>query len=326
MSNTSFSWLPIVLISLIGFGINYGLIQSCNTYKKAKETLATELSYKKRFLNGQEWEPVQGSDDAPFDYKDGKLTVELAFGSSADQKKLLEEQQTAINTADTQVWYWMFAWLAWLGLFLGVCFWAYQRHPNLQQVLLGALVLSAVCLHAGLFTPMLEIGAIERDFDLGQIPIQKEVMGVQVDFTVQKRFEGDLYFYYQSKSVMELVWLLLKQGNLLVGLSIMIFSVLFPLIKTILMGVLLVNPALRDKPWFDQVIMNLGKWSMADVFVVAIFLGFLAFGNMQTGISTYSSMSVGLYFFFAYCILSIWSSSYVKKKWPLAANDIATSE
>ncbi|MEL6988227.1 MAG: paraquat-inducible protein A, partial [Bacteroidota bacterium] len=57
----------------------------------------------------------------------------------------------------------------------------------------------------------------------------------------------------------------------------------------------------------------IGKWSMADVFVVAIFLGFLAFNNMQTGIQTRSHVLLGLYFFLTYCVVSIVSSSFIKR-------------
>ena len=57
---------------------------------------------------------------------------------------------------------------------------------------------------------------------------------------------------------------------------------------------------------------RIGKWSMADVFVVATFLSYLSFSNMNTGIDTEANTLVGLYFFFAYCILSITSSQFIE--------------
>ena len=53
---------------------------------------------------------------------------------------------------------------------------------------------------------------------------------------------------------------------------------------------------------------------MADVFVAAIFLSFLAFNNMQMGIQTDSNVLWGLYYFLAYCILAILSAVLLQKK------------
>ena len=52
---------------------------------------------------------------------------------------------------------------------------------------------------------------------------------------------------------------------------------------------------------------------MADVFVAAIFLAMLAFNSMQTGIELETASLMGIYFFLAYCILSLLSSSFLKK-------------
>ena len=57
---------------------------------------------------------------------------------------------------------------------------------------------------------------------------------------------------------------------------------------------------------------RIGKWSMADVFIVATFLSYLSFSNMNTGIDTEANTLVGLYFFLAYCILSITSSHIIE--------------
>jgi uncharacterized paraquat-inducible protein A len=56
-----------------------------------------------------------------------------------------------------------------------------------------------------------------------------------------------------------------------------------------------------------------GKWSMADVFVVAVFLAFLAFSNMQVGIPTESRVLIGLYFFLGYCLLSLLAGYWLSR-------------
>ena len=82
--------------------------------------------------------------------------------------------------------------------------------------------------------------------------------------------------------------------------------------KTSMMCVFVIKPSIIHKKWFGSFVLNLSKWSMADVFVVAMFLGFLAFENMQAGITTYSNICIGLYFFLSYCLLSIGGSILAK--------------
>lgn len=305
-----------ILISLIflivSFILSSFLIQENAVYKKAKEQLAAELSYKNRFFNPEEWEPLEEHNADGFNYKDGQIDVNLYFGSSNKQKEKHNELTTTIQTAERAIQWRVFGLLISLLIysFIMSAIYIYKKPP--MVVLITLLSLSIICLYTGLFTPMLEIGAIERDLDLGTIPIQKNVLGFTIDLTVQKKFEGDIYFYYQSKSIAQLIQLLFNQNNFLVGFSILLFSVIFPLLKTCLMVYFVFRPQIEAKKWFKNIVLNLSKWSMADVFVVAIFLGFLAFGNLQAGVGTYSNISIGLYFFFAYCMLSIISSMLVK--------------
>ena len=47
-----------------------------------KEALADALSYKNRFLDGEEWVPLEGEENAKgFNYKNQKIDVNLFFGS-----------------------------------------------------------------------------------------------------------------------------------------------------------------------------------------------------------------------------------------------------
>ena len=49
----------------------------------------------------------------------------------------------------------------------------------------------------------------------------------------------------------------------------------------------------------------ISKWSMADVFVVGLFLAFLSFANMSTGVDMGSDILFGLYYFAGYVVISI---------------------
>jgi hypothetical protein len=313
MNKKSLVFIASILFIISGFILNSFLIQSSNSYKTAKEELADALSYKNRFLDGEEWVPLEGEENAKgFNYKDQKIDVNLFFGSSSVQKERQDLLIKNIQESEKSIQFQTLLILGLIFLYSLILAGLQFRYKPPSLLLIGLISLSIVCLHAGLFTPMLEIAAIERDLNLGDIPIEKEVFGIQVDLTVHKKFEGDIYFYYQSKSIAQLIQLLFQQGNLLVAFSILIFSVVFPFIKTVLMILFVFRPQIAQQKWFKNFVLNLSKWSMADVFVVAIFLGFLAFKNLQVGIGTHSNVSIGLYFFFSYCMLSILSSMLAK--------------
>jgi len=127
-----------------------------------------------------------------------------------------------------------------------------------------------------------------------------------------KVFEGRMYYYFQSKSVIDLINVLLESKNYVVAVSIFGFSVLVPFIKLTLSVLLLLSRPFRESGLVKKTVGRIGKWSMADVFVVATFLSYLSFSNMNSGIDTEAKTLVGLYFFLAYCILSIASSQFIE--------------
>lgn len=271
--------------------LSYQIIELSQTYQTQKEQYAADLNYRNRFLDPNEW----------LDQAQTKAKMELA-----------DQRLTAINTLQNQVQYWS---LGAIGLFFlyGLFFFlSYRKTQNHQFLILGFILAGLASLPVGLGAPMLEIGAFERNLSLGEIPISAKVMGFNVNVEVAQNFAGDMYFYYQSKSVLELIALLFRQQNWIVGLSILLFSVLFPLAKITSTLWLVLKPNTRRYAYLVFWVEKSGKWSMADVFVVAVFLAFLAFNSMQIGINTDSRILVGLYFFLAYCLLSLLSSIWVK--------------
>ena len=88
MSKKSFVFIASILFIVSGFILNSFLIQSSNLYKIAKEELADALSYKNRFLDVEEWVPLEGAENAKgFNYKNQKIKVNLFFESSSVQKE-----------------------------------------------------------------------------------------------------------------------------------------------------------------------------------------------------------------------------------------------
>jgi uncharacterized paraquat-inducible protein A len=56
-------------------------------------------------------------------------------------------------------------------------------------------------------------------------------------------------------------------------------------------------------------VLIVGKWSMADVFVVGIFIAFLA---GQANPNMHAALHHGFYWFLAYCLISILSSQVLR--------------
>lgn len=113
--------------------------------------------------------------------------------------------------------------------------------------------------------------------------------------------------------------------RLLVAIALFIFSVAIPVIKATLVCVayFIHNTILAKK--ILNVINAIGKWSMADVFVIAVFLAVLSTNHAETinyqqlnifsfqinlalSSETLSNVGNGFYYFFGYCILSLLAS------------------
>ena len=134
------------------------------------------------------------------------------------------------------------------------------------------VVLSIICLVfllLGLLLPMIEI-----DARISQISI--EMFGERADFKNQ-------ILYYKSKSVLEVVWLMVTQGELglrCVGGLILCFSVLFPLAKLFSFCFMHFREKLKNRRSVQWLVRESGKWSMADVMVVAIFMSYIGFSGI----------------------------------------------
>jgi uncharacterized paraquat-inducible protein A len=115
---------------------------------------------------------------------------------------------------------------------------------------------------------------------------------------------------------------LYTDDRLLVASLILVFSIVIPLIKTSLITLAFyLKNSLRAQQLVSFVNM-IGKWSMADVFVVAVFLAVFSTNHAETmnqhqlslfgfkldimmSSATVSNIGVGFYYFTAYCIVSL---------------------
>jgi uncharacterized paraquat-inducible protein A len=159
----------------------------------------------------------------------------------------------------------------------------------------------------GILSPMLEVSAYKDDLTL---PLQIDIPFTERVLDLSKTFEGRMYFYYQNKSVVDLIAVLFEKKNYVVAVSILSFSILIPIIKLFMsLSMIFMD---RSREILGKIVSTIGKWSMADVFVVANFLAYLSFQNMQSGtVNTDSHTLIGLYFFLAYCVLSLMATHFI---------------
>lgn len=120
-------------------------------------------------------------------------------------------------------------------------------------------------------------------------------------------------------ATIEELWI---QQRFLVSTLIAVFSIVIPICKTTALCYVFFAKSQKIILRVNQFVAAIGKWSMADVFVVAVFLAVLStnhtenaeqhslsfFGlNIDFGISTQTLSMVGngFYYFVGYCLISI---------------------
>ena len=122
--------------------------------------------------------------------------------------------------------------------------------------------------------------------------------------TIHKEFAyvGDIVLSFESKGVLGSILKLYRSGDVVVAGVIVLFSVLVPMAKVF--SLLFVSVFMESK--FAHTVIgffkSVGKWSMVDVFVVAVFLVYLTANEAQT---SHAEIEVGLYFFLAYVMVSM---------------------
>lgn len=130
----------------------------------------------------------------------------------------------------------------------------------------GTLVLLA----AGVLTPMIEVEARIDE-------LRFSILGSPVLF-------NDQVLYFQSKSIIDVVWLLAETGKadmLLVAVLITLFSIVFPGLKVLATFLYYADAAdLRRQALVRFFALRSAKWSMADVLVVAIFMAYVGFSGL----------------------------------------------
>ena len=139
---------------------------------------------------------------------------------------------------------------------------------------------------------------------------------------------GEVEVYTQTRSIMSAVRNLYDVGSWIPATLILLFSVVVPVTKALLvvMATFMRNAMSRQRVL--NFVAAIAKWSMADVFVVALFITYLAAEATQTVpgqqgsaplIAFDASFGPGFYWFTAYCIFSLASQQYTARLARMAA-------
>lgn len=125
---------------------------------------------------------------------------------------------------------------------------------------------------------------------------------LQVVISAELPIIGKTTFYEQTQSILETVDTLYNTNNKFVAILIFLFSVIIPLTKGIIILAVLLVKQFKLKSKLYRFVFIIGKWSMADVFVVGVFMAYL---STQSNNSIEANLLEGFNYFAFYCILSL---------------------
>ncbi len=122
---------------------------------------------------------------------------------------------------------------------------------------------------------------------------------------------GEVEVFQQTRSIVSGVRRLYEVGSPVPATLILLFSVVVPFLKMVLVGwAMFTSPATRQRTL--AFVETIAKWSMADVFVVALFITYLAAMASQSTplsgppvVAFTASFGPGFYWFTGYCLFSL---------------------
>lgn len=187
--------------------------------------------------------------------------------NAATLEEFNRKSEMSLHRLQEQIYYFTFVVLGIVLLFL-LLWWVLRKKKTLHAPLFAtSILLALVVLGVGLTTPMIEIDARFKQVDF-------LLIGEKINFS-------DQVIFFQSKSIVDVVRILLETGkfdSLLVGLLILVFSVIFPIAKLLSTQIYLVgSERIRKNRLIYFFAFKSGKWSMADVYVIAVFMAYIGF-------------------------------------------------
>lgn len=172
-------------------------------------------------------------------------------------------------------------------------------------------------LYPGLTQPVLSLTGVVDKQDIARIgkdiivadPETPELVATLAEVLVARmNLDGTVQAYYRSRSILGTIEELYRNQHLLVAFLVAFFSIVVPVVKGLMLLVSRFGGNARLGQSLDRVSSLISKWSMADVFVVGLFVAFLAANAVRREgglLSFEAELGAGFYFFLGYCLLSI---------------------
>lgn len=196
-----------------------------------------------------------------------KIFTKYKASSTEELNKKLISSLSRIKTA---TYNYSFAMLGCILIVLTL-WWILRKRTDLHATLFIMSVMFAfILLGVGLTASMIEVDARIKSLDF-------MLLGEHIVFENQVLF-------FQSKSIIDVVKVLISQSaidSVLVGVLILIFSVVFPVFKLASTGIhLLSKRKIAENKVVKYFAFQSGKWSMADVIVIAILMVYIGLNGL----------------------------------------------
>lgn len=129
------------------------------------------------------------------------------------------------------------------------------------------------------------------------------------------KLEGEISAYKKTRSIWGTVTELANNKNYLVAVLVALFSIVIPTLKLLLQLIYLFLPVNSFKRVLGSTVQRISKWSMVDVFVIALIVAYLAGnadGQMGELINMHAEFGAGFWYFTGYCLFAIAASNLIK--------------
>lgn len=254
-------WLPVLALYLLAAGLSVFVIREANASAAVSYTLNQRLELK---------------ENAKIKLKTlfGRASFGLYKGGAEESAELTELVGLYSGyRRNAELASWVLLGVAFVLFVLGYV----QGRYGLQNATPGhLLVVSLFFLAIGLLTPVFSLVVLQ------DVPVLEQVVLKQ-----------------DSKGILGTIVVLFRAKQLFVATLLLVFSVVTPALKTSL--TFLVLSGLDSTGRIAGFVKAVGKWSMADVFVVAL----LTFLSLNGDGLTDARLGIGLYFFAGYVLLSL---------------------
>ncbi|MDP2635845.1 MULTISPECIES: paraquat-inducible protein A [unclassified Pseudoalteromonas] len=190
---------------------------------------------------------------------------------------------------------------------------------------LTVIVIALALLLPGITQPVLTLeGRIDKS-QLAQVGI--EMLAEEGDVSTRNmlmmassilgldKLEGEISAYQKTRSIWGTVNELADNKNYLVAVLVAFFSIVIPTLKLLMQLLYMFLPVNKFKHMLGRVIQGVTKWSMVDVFVIALIVAYLAGnadGQMGELINMHAQLGAGFWYFTGYCLFAIAASSLIK--------------